>query len=145
MNPLWPSADRVLDILVQSHRFVMVHHCINYYFPGCALRSRTEIDACTWLKSFLGYMILLHPGDPIFHRMSCFLRAENLNPMNAVLRMNHEVHHNTVIKGMLMMQALDGNLFVPHGFPCTHRACDIRPGLRKPWPSCSQCTSKSGW
>ena len=72
-----------------------------------------RMNACARLKSFLGYMILMKPDRPWNPRSACVLRSNRLHALDAVMRMDHEIHHNAMIKGMLAMQAMDVNLFVP--------------------------------
>ena len=73
--------------LPAAHRFVTVHHCVSYY----------------WLRSFLGHLVLL-------------VRCSDFNAVSCIERLQNEVRHNAVVKGMLLMHALDDSVFLPEWF-----------------------------
>ena len=88
---------RVMDLLTQSHRFVIVHHCITYY----------------WLKSFLGYVILL-------------LRTADFDLYTAIQRFASVIKHSAIIRGMLLMQTMNDSAFVTN-FPIQSATMGGRP------------------
>jgi hypothetical protein len=92
------TSTRILDLIAQprrcavptihhlppAHRFVTVHHCINYY----------------WVRSFLGHLVLL-------------VRSPDFEPMVAVHRLQQGVHHNSVIWGTMILHAIDDAMYEP--------------------------------
>ena len=86
------SAGRILHLLSQSHRFVIVHHSTTFY----------------WLKSFLGYLLLLLRSEGLeLPEAIDFLLRNRATMWPDQLWPDGEVRHSAAIKGMMLMQALD--------------------------------------
>ena len=76
--------EQILNLCIQSHRFVVIHRFINYY----------------WVKSFLGYLILM-------------LRCNDFNPLMVVNRLTRDLVQTSMVRGMTLMQAVAVDLFDP--------------------------------
>ena len=79
------TMDQVLNLLCQTHHFIVNHRTVNYY----------------WIKSILGYMILL-------------LQSSHLDIMAAIQRLTHDFKQSNVMRGMMLTQALDQDIFTPN-------------------------------
>ena len=76
--------DQLLNLCVQSHRFMIIHRFINYY----------------WVKSFLGYLIVM-------------LRCKDFDPLVVVHRLARDLVQTSMVRGMTLIQAVSGDLFDP--------------------------------
>ena len=77
------SCAHVMNLLEQSHRIVIIHHAVGFY----------------WLKSFVGFILFS-------------LRLPQVDVIVLVNRLKAILQHSATMKGMALMQALDSNLFM---------------------------------